>query len=187
MTAEMPKSLVLVGAGKMGGAMLEGWLAMGLPEDRITVLDPLPSPDLVKLCEDREIKLNPSIARVKAPQVLVLAIKPQMLDAAARELQLLVASDTLILSVLAGKTVANIAMRLSNARAIARAMPNLPASVGRGMTGVFAGPDVTIRQRSMILSLLTAIGRVEWVDQEDLIDAVTGVSGSGPAYVFYLV
>ena len=187
MTAEMPKSLVLVGAGKMGGAMLEGWLAMGLPEDRITVLDPLPSRDLVKLCKDREIKLNPLIARVKAPQVLVLAIKPQMLDAAARELQLLVASDTLILSVLAGKTVANIATRLSSARAIARAMPNLPASVGRGMTGVFAGPDVTIRQRSMILSLLTAIGRVEWVDQEDLIDAVTGVSGSGPAYVFYLV
>lgn len=96
MTAEVPKSLVLVGAGKMGGAMLDGWLAMGLPEDRITVLDPLPSPDLVKLCETREIKLNPSVARVKAPQVLVLAIKPQMLDAAARELQLLVASDTLI-------------------------------------------------------------------------------------------
>jgi pyrroline-5-carboxylate reductase len=187
MATELPRSLVLVGAGKMGGAMLEGWLTMGVQAAGITVLDPLPSPELVAMCAKHEVALNPPLAKVKAPQVIVLAVKPQMLDAVAPELQLIAASDTMVLSVLAGKTLANISARLPNARAIARAMPNLPASVGRGITGVFAGPDVTMRQRSMIVSLLSAVGRVEWVDQEDLIDAVTGVSGSGPAYVFYLV
>ena len=187
MAFELPKTLLLVGAGKMGGAMLEGWLAMGLQASGITVLDPLPSSELVSLCEKHEIQLNPPIAKIKSAQVIVLAVKPQMLDAVAPQLQLVAGSDTLVLSVLAGKTLANIALRLPNAGAIARAMPNLPASVGRGVTGVYAGPDVTMRQRSMVVGLLTAIGKVEWVEQEELIDAVTGVSGSGPAYVFYLV
>jgi pyrroline-5-carboxylate reductase len=182
----LPKSLILVGAGKMGGAMLEGWLALGLDARGVVVIDPHASPALTTLCEKHGARLNPPTEGLAAPEVLVLAIKPQMLDAAAPGIAPLVGPETLVVSIMAGKTIANIADRLP-ARAIARAMPNTPAAVGRGITGVAASAGVTAVQRAMADALLGAIGRVEWVSREELIDAVTAVSGSGPAYVFHLV
>ena len=182
----LPKSLILVGAGKMGGAMLEGWLALGLDARGVVVIDPHASPALNALCEKHGARLNPPTAGLPAPEVLVLAIKPQMLDAAAPGIAPLVGPETLVMSIMAGKTIANIADRLP-ANAIARAMPNTPAAVGRGITGVAASEGVSATQRAMADALLGAIGRVEWVSREDLIDAVTAVSGSGPAYVFHLV
>ncbi|MBY0299741.1 MAG: pyrroline-5-carboxylate reductase [Methylobacterium sp.] len=185
MTAtELPASLVLVGAGKMGGAMLEGWLASGLEGARIAVVDPGASPDLAALCAARGIALNPG--RVAPPEALVLAIKPQGLDAAAETAAALAGPDTLVVSVLAGKTIQNLKARLPRARAVVRAMPNLPASIGRGATGAAASPETDARQRRMADALLSGIGLVEWIDDEGLIDAVTAVSGSGPAYVFLL-
>ena len=92
-----------------------------------------------------------------------------------------------MLSILAGKTIANLKARLPDARAFVRAMPNLPASVGRGISGAVANAEVSAKQREIADTLLKGVGRVEWVDREALIDAVTGVSGSGPAYVFHLV
>ena len=183
---DLPSSLVLVGAGKMGGAMLQGWLALGLAPASVAVLDPFAAPELIDLCAARGVALNPPMASLAAPQVLVLAIKPQMLDQAAPDIAPLVGQGTLVLSIMAGKTMGDIAARLP-ASAIARAMPNTPAAVGRGVTGVAASAGVTPAQRAMADGLLRAIGAVEWVADENLIDAVTAVSGSGPAYVFPLV
>ena len=181
----MPASLVLVGAGKMGGAMLAGWLARGL-SGSVSVLDPQPAPDMVALCTRHAFALNPPANSLRPPEVLVLAIKPQMLDATAPGLQGLAGPGTLVLSILAGKTLANLQARLPLARAMVRAMPNTPAAVGRGITGAFAGPGVSAAQHASAVALLSAVGEVAWVGEERLIDAVTAVSGSGPAYVFYL-
>ena len=183
--AGMPASLALVGAGKMGGAMLEGWLKLGLDPRGVSVLDPHVTGEMQALCKAHGVALNP-IAAIAAPEVVVLAIKPQMLDAAAPGLQALFGPQTLLVSIVAGKTSGDLAARLPPARAIARAMPNTPASVGRGITGVFAAPGVSAAQKAMADVLLKAIGQVVWVGDEGLIDAVTAVSGSGPAYVFYL-
>jgi pyrroline-5-carboxylate reductase len=143
--AGFPVSLVLVGSGKMGGAMLAGWLATGLPPASITVIDPLPGETLRQLALTTGFALNPSTPPAAAPEVLVLGIKPQMLDAAASTLQAYMGGDTLVVSILAGKTVDDLRTRLPEAGAFVRAMPNLPASVGRGMTGAFASPETSVR------------------------------------------
>ncbi len=184
---DLPNSLLLVGAGKMGGAMLEGWLARGLEPSRVTVLDPQPSPALLAFAGTSGMRLNPERAGIAAPEVLVLGIKPQALTDAAGSISPLAGPETLVISILAGKTVADLSRALPQAGAIVRAMPNLPASIGRGATGVYASPSTTSRQRALTQALLSAVGLVEWIDREDLIDAVTAVSGSGPAYLFHLV
>jgi len=184
--AALPASLILAGCGKMGGAMLEGWVRMGLRGDAVTVLDPHASLALVAFCDQHDISLNPSAGSYGAPEVLVLGIKPQMLDEAAADLSPLAGPDTLVVSILAGKTIADLRARLPEAGAVVRAMPNLPASVQRGITGCAASAETTAAQRATTDALLSGIGHVEWLPSEDLIDAVTAVSGSGPAYVFYL-
>jgi len=181
----LPSSLVLVGAGKMGGSMLEGWLKVGVDPAGVTVVDPRPSEDMARLCAGKGIALNP--AGVSAPEVLVLAIKPQMLDDAAPALNTYLGPQTLIISILAGKTIGDLKGRLPAASAVVRAMPNLPASIGRGATGAAANAAVSEKQRATADALLSSNGIVEWLPSEDLIDAVTAVSGSGPAYVFHLV
>ncbi|KQQ26033.1 pyrroline-5-carboxylate reductase [Methylobacterium sp. Leaf125] len=182
--AALPASLTLVGAGKMGGAMLAGWLAGGLDPARTTVLDPQASPEMQALCAERGLALNPAAPPVA--DALVLAMKPQGLEGAAPALAPLIGPGTLVVSILAGKTIANLRDRLPGARAIVRAMPNLPASIGRGATGAVASPEVDDRQRAQAHALLASVGLVEWLDDEGLIDALTAVSGSGPAYVFLL-
>ncbi|MGE8125476.1 MULTISPECIES: pyrroline-5-carboxylate reductase [unclassified Methylobacterium] len=180
----MPASLVLAGAGKMGGAMLAGWLEAGLDPRRTTIIDPVPVRPIVDLCAERGIALNPSDP--EPGDVLVLGIKPQGLDTAAPGLDRLIGRDTLLVSILAGKTVADLRGRLPRARAIVRAMPNLPASIGRGATGACASSEVTPAQRAAAEALFAANGAVAWLADEAQIDAVTAVSGSGPAYVFLL-
>jgi pyrroline-5-carboxylate reductase len=162
--AAFPRSLVLVGAGKMGGSMLAGWLAKGLAADAVTVIEPNPSPELDALVREHMLTLNPPAGATTPPDILVLGIKPQMLDEIGPGLRPLV-----------------------DATAIVRAMPNLPASIGQGATGVYASPQTSEAQKALATTLLAANGIVEWVGSENLIDAVTGVSGSGPAYVFHLV
>jgi pyrroline-5-carboxylate reductase len=177
-----PASLILAGAGKMGGAMLLAWLDRGCEARRILVVDPAPSPKILGLATERGFALDGPAAPA---EVLVLAIKPQVLHEAAA-LEPLVGPDTLVISVLAGKTIAAIAAIFPRAGAIVRAMPNLPAAVGRGIAGLAASEAVSDEQRAMAETLLGATGRFEWLADESLIDAVTAVSGSGPAYVFYL-
>ena len=180
-----PIPLVLAGAGKMGAALLRGWLASGLDPAAVTVVDPQPAPEIAALCAARGIALNPASREPAA--VVVLAIKPQGLEAAAPGLSGLLGPDGLLVSILAGKTVADLRARLPEAGAVVRAMPNLPASIGRGATGAVASSDVTDAQRALADALLAASGHVEWLEAEAAMDAVTAVSGSGPAYVFHLV
>lgn len=184
--ATLPRTLVLVGAGKMGGAMLEGWLRVGLDPAGTTVVDPRISEDMAGFCRSQGIALNPA-EPMRAPDVLVLATKPQSLDDAAQAVDRILGPGTLVVSILAGKTVADLRARLPQARSVVRAMPNLPASIGRGATGAAASPEVSDAQRAVADTLLRCNGIVEWVASEDLIDAVTALSGSGPAYVFHLV
>jgi pyrroline-5-carboxylate reductase len=181
----LPNTLVLFGAGKMGGAMLDGWLKKGMAPAGVAVVDAHPSEDLKRRCADSGIALNPA-SGPENPEALVLAIKPQILEEAAARVNELLGPGTLLVSVLAGKTSADLKARLPRAGAIVRAMPNLPASIGRGATGAAANAEVGEAQRQMADTLLRSVGVVEWLPSEDLIDAVTAVSGSGPAYVFLL-
>jgi len=176
-------SLLLAGAGKMGGALLRAWLDRGYDPRKIDVIEPHPSPELIELAQAKGFALR---APSRPPGILVLAIKPQALDEAAASLASFASPNTLVVSILAGKTIANISAKLPQARAIVRAMPNLPAAVGRGITALAANAAATPGQRAAAEALLAAAGGVEWLASEELIDAVAAVSGSGPAYVFYL-
>jgi pyrroline-5-carboxylate reductase len=182
--SQWPERLVLVGAGKMGGAMAQGWLAAGLPSYSLTILEPNPSSEILSLATNQGIALNPHGA--VAPEMLVLAVKPQSLDQVAPQIAALAGERTLLLSIIAGKTIANLLARLPQARAAVRAMPNTPAAIGRGVTAAFANPDVNPEQRGWCERMLGAVGAFFWLDDEQAIDAVTAISGSGPAYVFAL-
>jgi pyrroline-5-carboxylate reductase len=187
MSAELPSSLVLLGAGKMGQAMLSGWLARGLEPSRITAIDPHLDGAGRALLTKKGVRLIASPEALPSPEAIVLAIKPQTLESAAAGARGLIGKDTLVLSILAGKRIADLSSRLGVSAGIVRAMPNTPAAVARGISAAVAAPETTARQRAMADALLASIGRVEWIEDEALIDPVTAVSGSGPAYVFLLV
>jgi pyrroline-5-carboxylate reductase len=176
-------SIFLVGAGRMGGALLRGWLAAGFPAASLTVKEPQPSPDMAALLKENGIADQPS----SAPRVLVLAVKPQIMAKVLDEVAPHAEPLTAVLSIAAGRTVASIGRHFAPNAAIVRAMPNLPAEIGRGMTAAFANPHVTGAQRDLCGKLLSAAGDVAWIGEEGYLDAVTAVSGSGPGYVFYLV
>jgi pyrroline-5-carboxylate reductase len=186
-TLEVGGKLLLVGAGKMGTAMLEGWLKLGVAAGRVAAIDPHAAPASEALLAQAGVALNPDLAAWRAPAVLVLAIKPQTMAAALSAIAPMVSPSTLVLSIMAGKRLGDIASMLPAGTAIVRSMPNTPAAVGRGITVAVANEAVSEAQRTIADQLLKAIGRVEWVDSEALIDAVTALSGSGPAYVFHLV
>ena len=181
-TVTWPGSLVLAGAGKMGGALLRGWLAGGMDPNAIHVIDPHLDAETKAFCESQGVSLD---APATAPGALVLAIKPQTFSTEPGVFASMAGSRTVVVSILAGKTLANLRAGLPDVGAIVRAMPNLPASVGRGASGLAGEATLTPDQHAMASTLLGAVGHVEWLD-EALIDAVTAVSGSGPAYVFYL-
>ncbi len=174
-------SVVLTGAGKMGGAMLSGWIARGVDPSKIVVVEPLPSNEIRGL-EAQGVRLNPK--GVSEATVLLVAVKPQMFPDVAPQLKALAAPSTLVISIMAGIPIAKIADACGGK--IVRAMPNTPAAIGRGVTVAVAAKDVTPVQRDIADALLRATGLVEWIDDEALMDAVTAVSGSGPAYVFLL-
>lgn len=178
-------TLTVFGAGKMGGAMLAGALGAGWEGASIRVIEPYASPVLLDMQKAHGFVLNPD-APAKAGLVL-LAIKPQMLDSAVAALAEIVTEETVLVSILAGKSVADLRARLPLLRKIVRAMPNTPAAIGRGITGAYPTAALNSTERDIAHRLLATTGRVEWIDREELIDAVTAVSGSGPAYVFHLV
>jgi pyrroline-5-carboxylate reductase len=178
-------TLVLVGAGKMGGAMLDGWVRLGFTRERIVVLEPKPSPEIEALTR-LGLRLNPPANAIGDAAFIVVAIKPQDAAAAVPKLKPLARAGTLAISVMAGKTLAFLEGALGADTAIVRAMPNTPAAIGRGITVGVPNARVTPAQKALAHRLLAAIGAVEWVEDEALLDAVTAVSGSGPAYVFLL-
>ncbi|MAS42172.1 MAG: pyrroline-5-carboxylate reductase [Rhodobacteraceae bacterium] len=183
LSRRLPDGLVLLGCGKMGGAMLEGWLAGGLSPSAVTVIDPNPS-DRLKDLEGQGLKLNP--AAIPAASVCLLAVKPQMMAEAAPQVAALAAGGTLYLSVAAGTPIRTFET-MFGAVPIIRAMPNPPAAVGRGITALFGNAHSTDAQMETAEILLSAVGQTVRLESEAQIDAVTGVSGSGPAYVFHLI
>jgi pyrroline-5-carboxylate reductase len=178
--------VLLVGAGKMGGAMLEGWLASGLPRPDVLVQEPHPAPEFTRWCEERDISLGARQRPARAPSVIVVAVKPQAMADVFPEVATLAGPKTITLSIAAGKTIASYEQHLAACAAVVRAMPNTPASIGRGMTVLCANAHVSPAQRALCEQLMAAVGDVGWIADESLMDAVTAVSGSGPAYVFLL-
>jgi pyrroline-5-carboxylate reductase len=174
--------IALVGAGNMGGALLQGWLAAGVPATNITAIDPDPP----EAARKAGVRLAATAAGLSQADVLVLAIKPQLFGTVLPGLRNVAGPQTIVVSVAAGQTVASIAVGLDHGGAIVRTMPNTPALIGRGVTGAFANGAVGADQKTVVDQLLRAVGKVVWVDDEALINAVTAVSGSGPAYVFHL-
>ena len=181
-------TLLLVGGGKMGGAMLSGWLARGVAPDHVAVVEPGPVAGALR--QKHGVAVHPGAEAIDPafrPDVVILAVKPQVMDGAAAPYRRYAGPATVFLSIAAGKTIGYFRRLLGEAALIVRAMPNTPAAVGRGMSVCCAGPGVTPAQRELSSSLLSAVGEVAWVEDEALIDAVTAVSGGGPAYVFLLV
>lgn len=176
-------TILLAGAGKMGGAMLSGWLAQGLDAKRVVIVEPNPSEE-TRGFEARGVRLNPTVNDVGAVDVLVLAVKPQMFTEAGPQLKPFISPATLVVSIMAGTTIATIETICGGK--VIRAMPNTPAAVARGITVAVPSKGISPDQRATTDAMLSAIGAVEWVDDEALMDAVTAVSGSGPAYVFLL-
>jgi pyrroline-5-carboxylate reductase len=175
---------VLVGAGKMGGALLEGWLRLGLDPKHVAILEPQPSAEIAVLAR-RGLRLNPDPKTLPNAAAIVIALKPQVAAQAVPPLGPLVSGSTVVVSIMAGRTLQFLSGALARPCALVRAMPNTPAAIGRGIT-VAVPRNANTAQRDLADRLLAATGAVEWIDDEALMDAVTAVSGSGPAYVFLL-
>jgi len=182
-------TILLVGCGKMGGAMLAGWLGQGMNADDIVAVEP--SQELAgTLREQHAITVVPDAAGVPEsfkPAIVIFAVKPQMMDAAAPDYAGFIRDGALVLSIAAGKTIAYFQVFFGDACAVVRTMPNTPAAVGRGITALFANAQTSDAQKQAAEGLLQAIGETVWLDEEGLMDAVTAVSGGGPAYVFLLI
>lgn len=173
--------LVLLGCGKMGSALLAGWLEAGLPAASIWVLEPQPTDWL----QSTGVHLNEGLP--PSPAVALLAVKPQMMGAALPRLQALGNGTTLMVSIAAGTSIATFEEIFGTRTPIVRTMPNTPAMVGRGITGICANAHAGAAGLATARALMQAVGQVVELDGEHQIDAVTGVSGSGPAYVFHLI
>jgi pyrroline-5-carboxylate reductase len=185
MSLKLDGPLIVAGAGKMGGALLEGLIARGLPADQIVVQDPAPPSEIAQFLQQHGIRTEAIVASLDAPPSLILAaVKPQLMDQVFAPLAKLAGPKTVVLSIAAGKTLASFEQHLIPGIAVIRAMPNTPAQVGRGVTACVANAATTAEQKAMASELLSAVGEVVWLEREDDMDAVTAVSGSGPAYVF---
>lgn len=173
--------LVLLGCGKMGSAMLQGWLAEGVPPASVWVVEPNPS-DWLKA---QGVHLNESLPA--APAVVLIAVKPQMMGAALPSLQALAGGATLFLSIAAGTTISAFEQVFGTGAHIVRSMPNTPAAVNRGITAMVGNAHATPADLDLAEALLSAVGQVVRLTSESQIDAVTALSGGGPAYVFHLI
>lgn len=179
--------LLIAGAGKMGGAILEGLLNRGLDPRMVIVQDPAPPSDVQALLDQHGIRAQAQLDNLATPpSVLLVAVKPQMMDSVFPSLARYVGADTVVLSIAAGKAINSFEQHLPTGTAVIRTMPNTPAAIGRGITACVANAAATSAQRDLATSILAATGEVVWLDDEADMDAVTAVSGSGPAYVFLL-
>jgi pyrroline-5-carboxylate reductase len=181
--AALPKSVTLLGCGKMGGAMLEGWLAGGLPPAAVTVIDPKPS-DRVSALAAEGLTLNPETPG--PAEVCLLAVKPQMMADAIPQVAPLAEAGTLFVSIAAGTSIRWFEQALGPVPLV-RAMPNTPAAVGRGISALIGNAHATEAHLALAETMLAAIGETVRLEEEAQMDVVTGVSGSGPAYVFHLI
>jgi pyrroline-5-carboxylate reductase len=178
--------LALIGAGKMGGALLKGWLDTGLDQRSVLVVDPMPPEDSVAFLKDAGIAISAEVPEGVTAKVVVVAVKPQIIADVLPNLRPLVARDTVVLSIAAGTTLKQLAAGVGDA-AIVRSIPNTPAQVGRGITVAIGNARADRNAKTLVTTLLEAVGDVVWVEKEGMIDSATAVSGSGPAYIFHMV
>ncbi len=180
--------VLLVGCGKMGGALLKGWIDGGIPAGRIAVVEPdaMPRSDVQRRLGIAAYADAAEIPQSFRPGAVVVAVKPQVIAKVLPSYGRFAAGETVFLSIAAGTRIAALRQALGGG-AIVRSMPNLAASIGRGISVACAAPSVPTESRRRCEALLAAVGEVAWVEDENLMDAVTAVSGSGPAYVFLLV
>lgn len=180
------KSIVLVGAGRMGSALLKGWRAGGIGP--LIVVEPKPSAELKSLAKKKVVTLVAAPSQVAAGKIAacVVAIKPQVLKGEAPALADFARRGALMISIAAGASIAAMTQAWGKKARIIRAMPNIPGSIGEGITGLYAAKGATASDRKLASGLLSALGEVVWVTKEGLIDSVTAVSGSGPAYLFLM-
>lgn len=182
-TAFSIKPLLLVGGGNMGLALLAGWLKRGLPPAAVHVLEPKPSEALIAT----GVTVREDIPSHFSPRAILLAVKPQTVDEVLPAIAPLLAPDVLLLSIIAGKTIAQLAEKLEGHANIVRAMPNTPASIGAGITAAYKHAAVPAADKTLATRMLEAVGMVRWLDKEALLNVVTALSGSGPAYIFYMI
>ena len=188
MTDDSGGPILLIGCGKMGGALLTGWLAGGTEAADVAVVEPFAAAaEAVAATGVGVYAALDGVPADFAPAVVVLAVKPQQMDEALSACGRFVRPETVFLSIAAGKTIGYFEARLGIEAAVVRSMPNTPAAVGRGITVMAANAPTTADQRRHCEALLSGVSEVAWVEDEGLIDAVTAVSGGGPAYVFLLI
>ncbi len=179
-------NILLVGCGNMGSALLRGWLAEGIDAQRLHVIDA--QDEAIELARSLGVETSSSLTGHAAqPDVIVFAVKPQQIDTLVPQFRELAGGGAVVLSIAAGKPIAAFERFLGGTPAVVRAMPNTPAAIGQGITALAANSAVDGAQKALCESLLSAVGEVVWLDDESLMDAVTAVSGSGPAYVFLLI
>ncbi|SOH94172.1 pyrroline-5-carboxylate reductase [Monaibacterium marinum] len=178
------RGLVLLGCGKMGSAMLEGWLARGVAPSSVSIIDPYPSARLESLAE-QGLQLNAALP--DNPAICILAVKPQMMQDALPQISDIARGGTIFLSIAAGTSIGYFESVLGRKAAIVRAMPNTPAAVGRGITAIVGNGAAGADALDLADELLQAVGQTVRLQGEDQMDAVTAVSGSGPAYVFHMI
>lgn len=182
----MTAPILLIGAGRMGSALLQGWLKRGVGP--IVVVEPNPSAELKKLAQKKSVTLVDAPSRVAAKKLsaCIVAIKPQILKTEAPVLADFAAKGALMISIAAGTHTTSLFRAWGPKARIVRAMPNTPGAIGQGITGLFAAKGASAADRKKADALLSALGETVWVSKEALIDSVTAVSGSGPAYLFLM-
>ncbi len=188
MTLTLDGTLLLVGCGKMGGALLAGWLAQGVRPDQVFVVEPAHDPARISIPDGVQVLADAgALPADLAPTVIVLAVKPQAMAEVTPAYARFADGGAAYLSIAAGTPISFFADQFGSTAAIVRVMPNTPAAIGRGMSVLCANAQVSPAQRELCGALMEAVGAASWLEDEALMDAVTAVSGSGPAYVFHMI
>ena len=188
MTGTVSRPLVLVGCGKMGGAMLDGWLKSGITQGGVVIVDPYGGQDYLDKGHDiRRFSHVEELPDDLNPEVIILAVKPQQMDDTIDSYKRFAGPDTIFLSIAAGKTIGFFETHLGNQATVVRAMPNTPAAIGQGITVCCPNGNVSNDQLDLCIALLESVGEAISAEDEGMIDAVTALSGGGPAYVFLMI
>lgn len=178
---------LIIGAGKMGGALISGWLKTKvLKAENLIILDPMPGQDALEAIKLGAMHIKKASKKISSVDYMLLAVKPQSFASLSESIEKYLNKEATVISILAGTSLDSLQTSFPE-RSIIRAMPNTPAAIGKGITAYTKGSDVNEIQEKMAATLLAAVGDVHHVANEHLIDVVTAVSGSGPAYVFHMV
>jgi pyrroline-5-carboxylate reductase len=182
-----PLNIALIGCGKMGGALVDGWLQSGIAQ-HIQIIDPEEPSSIIASASEDKISWSKSANNIKGqPDVCVIAVKPQIINEVCDNLKDTLSSETQIISIAAGTKISLFEEYFGNEHPITRVMPNTPASIGKGISVLVSNNQTSQAKKNIATSMMEAVGSTEWIDDESLIDAVTAVSGSGPAYIFLLI